>query len=157
MFIKISDFARERGVKRDTINAYIRKHPEIESETTTKGKDKFIDNESAAYKELNQKYPKMELDANSLQQELNDAYKQIAALSQELLANAKLVAKADAQLVMFEEMKYQLEDKSNEIHELIEENKNKENQIKQLEDELNVEQNRKLSFKERFFGRKEKN
>lgn len=57
MLVTISDFANERNEKRDTINRFIRLHPEINAETVMQGKDKCIDTESNAYKLLEKQYP----------------------------------------------------------------------------------------------------
>lgn len=57
MFITISEFADSRKVDRDTINAWIRKHPEVGDSCKMQGKDKVIDTTCEAYKILEKKYP----------------------------------------------------------------------------------------------------
>lgn len=57
MYITISEFAKKRNIDKDTVNAWIRKHPDINSCCTIQNKEKTIDITSTAYKVLEKKYP----------------------------------------------------------------------------------------------------
>lgn len=57
MLKTITDFAKERNVDRDTVNAYMNNHSEIKDFTKLVGKNRVIDTETEAYKLLEKKYP----------------------------------------------------------------------------------------------------
>lgn len=57
MLVTITDFANARNEDRDTVNAYIRKHPEIQKDVSRQGKNTVIDTLSEGYALLEKQYP----------------------------------------------------------------------------------------------------
>lgn len=57
MLVSIKDFSEERNVDNDTVNAYLRNHPEIKQHTKRVRKNIVIDTESEAYALLERQYP----------------------------------------------------------------------------------------------------
>lgn len=57
MIIKIADFVKGRNTTSDAVNAWIRRHEEVQKDCTMIGKDRAIDTESQGYQELNRVYP----------------------------------------------------------------------------------------------------
>ncbi len=59
MLVSVADFAEERNQDKDTVNAYIRNHPEIQRETIKKGRTRYLDTDTKAFEALEQKYPRL--------------------------------------------------------------------------------------------------
>jgi hypothetical protein len=57
MLVSIIDFAASRNIDKDTVNTYIRRHPEIKAAVRKDGKNVVIDTETAAYALLDKQYP----------------------------------------------------------------------------------------------------
>lgn len=57
MKVTITDFAKMRKLDRNTINTWIRRHPEIEAVCEIEGRDRVIDTESEEYRILEAQYP----------------------------------------------------------------------------------------------------
>lgn len=114
MIVNITDFAESRNIDRDTVNAYIRKHPEIQQYVSKEGKHTVIDTESEGYKLLEKQYPLPQLvqivedkeardEVLRLNKELENAHKVIIRLTEEKNINIELLAKAEAnQLLLVE-------------------------------------------------------
>lgn len=83
MLIKIADFARERGIERDTISKWIRRHPEVACQIIKFGRDNAIDTESSGYQILLEQYP---LPAPVPEQpRIEDLQEEIIQLQQEVI------------------------------------------------------------------------
>lgn len=132
-FVSISKFAESRGQSKGTVNAFIRKHPEIEKNCKRDGKEKLIEVDSEGYKILDEKYPYVKpvqivQDAGAMQ-DLIDAQKQIIELQKQLNESVKLVAQAEA-------IKLMLEDKEALIQEKEKLLENAESQLRSKNDEI---------------------
>lgn len=96
MLISITDFASNRGHDRDTVNAYIRNHPEIQKETVKKGKSRYIDTETKAYQLLDKKYPLPKpvevIEDTEARRQLVEAQQLIIRLQQQLVEAAPKIA-----------------------------------------------------------------
>lgn len=133
MLITITDFAKERNVDRDTINAWLNRHDEVKSYTKMIGKNRAIEIDSDAYKILDSKYPLPKL----VQIVEDTESKQRLAEKQEELAralkdNADLQAKlglAMAQVAQLATMQQLLEDKTKELT-------NKQNELTKAQESL---------------------
>lgn len=125
MLISVADFAEERKQDRDTVNAYIRNHPEIQKETVKRGKSRYLDTESAAFKALERKYPLEKpvevIEDTEARRQLIDAQQMIIKLQQQLVAAAPKIALAEQNQQLLEAA---LEEKANlqeEVHKMQEE------------------------------------
>ena len=133
MLITITDFAKERNVDRDTVNAYLNNHAEIKNYTKLVGKNRVIDTNTDAYKMLDKKYPLPKL----VQVVEDTESKQKLAEKQEELAralkdNADLQAKlgrAMTQVAQLATIKQLLEDKTKELA-------NKQNELTMAQESL---------------------
>ena len=162
MEVKIKDFATTRNVDRDTVNAFIRKHPEIRKDVKRVGKNTIIDDNTEGYELLNEKYPLPQLiqvieDTESIKK-LAAANEKIAKLQEVVGQQKELLLKADNQIQLLEYKKdefehYKVETKE-QIANLSSNLNDKDNEIERLKVELEVEKNRKLSLRERLFGKK---
>lgn len=119
MLITITDFAKERNVDRDTVNAYLNNHAEIKNYTKLVGKNRVIDTDTDAYKMLDKKYPLPKLvqvvEDTESKQKLAEKQEE---LSKALKDNADLQAKlglAMAQVAQLATMQQLLEDKTKEL------------------------------------------
>lgn len=162
MEVKIKDFAASRNVDRDTVNAFIRKHPEIRKDVKRVGKNTIIDDNTEGYELLNEKYPLPQLiqvieDTESIKK-LAIANERIAKLQEVVGQQKELLFKADNQIQLLEYKKdefehYKVETKE-QIANLSSNLNDKDNEIERLKAELEAEKNRKLSLRERLFGKK---
>ena len=132
MLVSITDFASERGVDRDTVNAYLRKHPEIKEETRRDGKNVVIDTNSKAYELLDKQYPlpspvEIVEDTESrkqmiqAQQLIIQLQQQIVDMQQQLLHSAEIEARAAATQTLLEDKDALLERRAETIDRLDEE------------------------------------
>ena len=126
MLVSITDFATERGVDRDTVNAYLRKHPEIKEETRREGKNVVIDTDSKAYEALNKQYPlpapvEVIEDTESRQQLIQaqqliiQLQQQIVDMQQEQVHKAEIEAKATAMQAILEQKENTIERLDSEL------------------------------------------
>lgn len=155
MFINISEFSAERNIDRDTVNAWIRKHPEVGEACSRKGKEKVIDTESEAYQLLEKQYPlpkPVEVINGvpkesfiKIQNELIISQKKVESLQSQLLDVQEQIATAKAQELL-------LEDKTNQISELKEQIDLKNDEIGNLKEQLSEEKSK--GFFAKIFGRK---
>lgn len=114
MLVTVTDFSRERNLDRDTVNAYIRRHPEIKEHISRVGKNAVIDTESNGYALLDEKYPFPQIvqvieDTESRKQ-LIEAQKLIIQLQEKLHAQTGSIAKAEAVQLLLEEKEKRLEE-----------------------------------------------
>lgn len=113
MLVNISDFAETRHEDRDTVNAYIRKHPEIQEYVIRQGKNTAIDTDSKGYALLDKKYPLPQMvqvidDVESIKQ-LAKAREMIIQLQGRLDEASTKIAQAEAIEALLEDKKLQLE------------------------------------------------
>lgn len=120
MLISVADFAEERKQDRDTVNAYIRNHPEIQKETVKRGKSRYLDTESAAFKALERKYPLEKpvevIEDTEARRQLIDAQQMIIKLQQRLVEAAPKIALAEQNQRLLDNMRVQ----NQELHEQLE-------------------------------------
>lgn len=130
-YVTITEFAESRGQSRGTVNAFIRKHPEIDRNCKRDGKDKIIEVDSYGYILLDEKYslPKVVEDTETMRN-LIEAQKQIIQLQGKLADAAVLVAQAEASKLLLEDKEKQLKQAESQIDE-------KNDEISRLRDELN--------------------
>lgn len=99
MLISVAEFAINRGQDRDTVNAYIRNHPEIQEETIRKGKSRYLDTETKAYQALDKKYPLPKpvevIEDTEARHQLVEAQQLIIRLQQQLVEAAPKIAWAE--------------------------------------------------------------
>lgn len=162
MEVKIKDFAATRNVDRDTVNAFIRKHPEIRKDVKRVGKNTIIDDNTEGYELLNEKYPLPQLiqvieDTESIKK-LAAANERIAKLQEIVGQQKELLLKADNHIQLLEYKKDEFEhykrESKEQIANLSTDLTEKNSEIERLKAELEVEKTRKLSLKERLFGKK---
>lgn len=139
MFISISEFSEERNVDRDTVNAWIRNHPEVNEKCGRKGKDKVIDTDSEAYKLLEKQYPlpkpvEVIVDTKS-REELVKAQQVIIHLQSQNAQLEKELAIADSKQFLLEEKDKQLE----QMEKILDDTKNELNLNRQRADQIETE------------------
>lgn len=119
MFISITEFSKERNIDRDTVNAWIRRHEEVNQSCLVSGKDKIIDTESAAYENLCKKYPLPQLvqvvedketkkKLEAAQELIVQLQKQIIELQQDNFDKALKLTQAEAAQQLLEDKEQQL-------------------------------------------------
>ena len=140
-FVSVAKFAESRGQSSGTVNAFIRKHPEIEKHCKRVGKEKVIKVDSEGYKILDEKYPYVKpvqivQDTNAMQ-DLIEAQKQIIELQQQLNESVKLVAQAEAIKLMLEDKEALIEEKNRSIEDAESQIKAKNDEIEKLQGEIN--------------------
>lgn len=120
MLISIADFARSRGQEKNTVNMYLRRHPEIQKETVKRGKSRYLDTESAAFKMLESIYPLPKpveiIEDTEARRQLIDAQQMIIKLQQQLVEAAPKIALAEQNQRLFDDMQLQ----NQELHEQLE-------------------------------------
>ncbi|MCR5837357.1 MAG: hypothetical protein K6G88_12705 [Lachnospiraceae bacterium] len=139
-FVSISDFAESRGQSSGTVNAFIRKHPEIDKNCKREGKEKFIEVDSEGYKLLDEKYPYVKpvqivQDAGTMQ-DLIEAQKQIIELQKQLNESVKLVAQAEAIKLLLEDKEVIIQEKERSIEEAESRLKTKNDEIGRLQEKI---------------------
>ena len=164
--MKMTDFARERGVNRDTITQYIRRNDELfKGHTEVKGKSLYID--EVALDILDKKYPlhkPVELiedietikELSETRMKLVEASKMIINLQNKITEQSLLIAKAEAIQMLLEDKTKELErienmlekaetrvEKAETRAEMAEEQKTAaDDEIAALRKELEVERNK---------------
>ena len=112
MLVTITDFAESRNTDRDTVNAFIRKHPEIKEHTKRDGKHVVIDTDSEAYELLDKQYPLPRLvqivEDTESREKLIKAQEVIIQLQQKLSESKQLLAQAEATKILLEDKQEQL-------------------------------------------------
>ena len=165
-FVSVSKFAESRGQSKGTVNAFIRKHPEIEKDCKRDGKEKLIEIDSEGYKILDEKYPfikpvQVVKDTNAMQ-DLIDAQKQIIELQKQLNESVKLVAQAEAIKLMIEDKEALIEEKDKALNDRDNDIRSKNDEISNLKSKLEekdaeTEKVRKMGFWEFRKWKKENN
>lgn len=113
MLITITKFAELRNVDRDTINAYIRKHPEIQQFVRRQGKNSVIDTDSDGYMLLEKQYPLPQMiqiiEDTESRQKLIKAQELIIQLQEQLTNASQKIAQAEAMQLMLEDKNIQIQ------------------------------------------------
>lgn len=145
MLISIAKFAEERGLDKDTVNAYIRNHEEIACELKKDGKNNAIETDSPAYKMLEEKYPlkaQVVIDDYDTRIELEAAKKVIEQLQGSIKDYIEVSSKYGAAVLALEDRKSLLDqaekmrqEAEEEKHRLWEESRMKDNEISDLKRE----------------------
>lgn len=121
MLVTITDFAENRNTDRDTVNAFIRNHPEIKAQTHREGKNVVIDTDTEAYALLDKQYPLSKLiqviEDTESRQKLIEAQETIIQLQMKLNEQSRHIAEADAIKMLLEDKQVQLEKAQQEIKE----------------------------------------
>ena len=117
-WVSITDFAEARGLDRNTINTWIRRHPEVENECEIQGRDRCIHTNSPAYKILEEQYPlpkpvqvlrKEDMpDYYRAIDEAKEAYKVISLLQEQLKEQAVQIAEQKSVQLLLEDRTAQL-------------------------------------------------
>lgn len=123
----MADFARQRGVERDTISQYIRRHPELFDEhIKVEGKNLFLDD--VAERLLDEKYPlprpiEIVEDIETIK-ELSETRKMLATAESKIgmlyeqLNNAqRQIAENEVKSILLEDKEKQLQDKDRQLEE----------------------------------------
>lgn len=118
MLVTITDFAESRGTDRDTVNAFIRKHPEIKEHTHREGKNVVIDTDTEAFSLLDKQYPLPQMvqviEDTESRQKLIKAQEMIIQLQGKLNEQSQLIAEAEATKMLLDDKQKQLEKAQNE-------------------------------------------
>ena len=136
MLVSITDFAKERNQDRDTINAYLRRYPELDKQTTKDGKNKMLDTESEVYAVLCKKYPLPQMvqiieDTESrkqliiAQERIIELQSKITDMQTEMLDMSRIIAQAEATQLL-------LNDKQQQLDAAAEREQDLQNQIQQM-------------------------
>jgi len=122
MVITISEFAEARGIDNDTVTTYIRRHKELSSCMSKKGRYLAIDTMSEAYKELDRQYPLPKpievLEDKESRLELIRTQKLVISLQNELREATVQIAQADAIKLLLDDKEAQLEQSRSREQEL---------------------------------------
>lgn len=113
MLVSIKDFSEERNVDNDTVNAYLRNHPEIKQHTKRVRKNIVIDTESEAYALLEKQYPLPQMiqvvEDTESREKLLQAQELIIQLQKKINKQSQLIAQAEATKMLLEDKQVQLE------------------------------------------------
>lgn len=116
--MKLVEFAKQRGIPRDTITQYIRRHPDLfEGHTEVNGKSLFLDKE--AERLLNEKYPLYSpvelIEDVELIKELSETRKELAQAERHIAELYKKLADQTAVIAQVETTKILLEDREEQL------------------------------------------
>lgn len=144
----IAEFARERKENVGTVAAYIRRNPDLfEGHTETDGKKTYLDD--VAIQILNDVYPVPE---EKIIVENVETIKELAAARAELAESQKQIIDLQAKIlsmterfVLADQQIHLLEDKNQQINELLQAVDDEKNRAENLQNELNA-------FVPSFFG-----
>ena len=159
--MKTSEFIKGRRVERQALTRYINRHSELFADHIVKN-GKEIELDDVAVEILNNKYPLQQLvqiveDTESIKK-LAAANEKIAKLQEVIGQQKELLLKADNQIQLLEYKKDEFEHYKQESNEKIvnlsTDLTEKNSEIEQLKAELEAEKTRKLTLKERLFGKK---
>ncbi len=162
MIKTISEFAKERGVDRGAVNAWLRKHPEVSKACVQKGKEKTIDTLSMEYQLLEKKYPLPQMveivEDKESRQKLIKAQELIIQLQEQLNQVTQQAALVATQQLLLEDKEKQLEKAETTIKdremELSAERTAKEEVQRQLaEAENRIQSLENRSFWQRIFNK----
>ena len=143
MLVTITDFAESRGTDRDTVNAFIRKHPEIKEHTHREGKNVVIDTDTEAFSLLDKQYPLPQMvqviEDTESRQKLIKAQEMIIQLQSKLNEQSQLIAQAEATRMLLEDKQKQLDKAQNEVLEARSEALEARNEVEAIKDRAEEE------------------
>lgn len=146
MFITISEFAESRKVDRDTINAWIRKHPEVNDSCKMQGKDKVIDTSCEAYQLLEKKYPLPQLlqivEDTESRVKLIKAQELIIQMQGKMAEQSIIIAKAEVTKALLEDKEKQLKEKDEALSRERSRADQERSRAEELQKELEKERNK---------------
>ncbi len=142
--LKLSDFAKERGIARDTITQYIRRNSEMfENHTELDGKWLMIDEE--AERILSKKYPlpvQLVLEDKESRTKLIQAQETIIQLQSQLATAQQQIATAEATKMLLEDKEKQLIKAEERLEKEEQLKENALEEIKELQNQLEIERNK---------------
>lgn len=157
MLVTITDFASARNEDRDTVNAYIRKHPEIQKDVSREGKNTVIDTLSEGYALLEKQYPLPQMveviEDTESRRKLIAAQELIIQLQNKINEQTLALAKGEAAQLLLEDKEAELdrmdhmlekaEKRAEKAEERIEQQRTAaEKEIAELKAQLEVERNK---------------
>ena len=152
MIITITEFSEQRNEDRDTVNAYIRKHPEIQKDVSKKGKNTVIDTASDGYALLDKQYPLPKPIELIKTQEL------VIQLQDKLNRAQMQIAQAEATKILLEDKEAQLEREYERSAKAEERATTAEGQMESLRTEIEklqeeLERERAKTWVQKLFGK----
>lgn len=133
MLVTITDFAESRGTDRDTVNAFIRKHPEIKEHTQREGKNVVIDTETEAFSLLDKQYPLPKMvqviEDTESRKKLIEAQETIIKLQAVISEYKGIEARLEASQSVLEVRQALLDDKEKQLESLKEQNHALQNEL----------------------------
>lgn len=119
MLVSIIDFAASRNIDKDTVNTYIRRHPEIKAAVRKDGKNVVIDTETAAYALLDKQYPLPQMiqvvEDKESRAKLIKAQEMIIQLQTRLNEQSQRIAEAEAIKILLDDKQMQLKKTQDEV------------------------------------------
>lgn len=176
MIVTLKDFAKERTVERETINIFLKRHPDLDKQTWIENRNKVFDSDSEVYQVLDKQYPVKQLvlvqdnietikELAAARQELADERKKINELQDQITKMSVLVAQANS-IKLIAEMKekeledlkllkersdQQYEEEKSQLKDEILENKkiieDNQRKLEELQNQLKIEQDKKWYHK----------
>lgn len=140
--LKLTEFAKQRGIERDTVTQYIRRNPEMfEGHTKLEGKWLFID--EVAEKALDEKYPlprpiEIVEDIETIK-ELSATRMELAKSQEMIVQLQNRLMEAQEQIATSKATELLLEDKKQQITELKNTIAKKDDEINKLHEDLETE------------------
>ena len=139
--MKLTEFAKERNVPRDTITQYIRRNPDLfEGHTKVDGKWLIIDD--VAEEHLNEKYPLPQMvqivEDTESRQKLLKAQEAIIQLQGKLQETATQLAQAEATKLLLEDKQEQLAKTELKLAEAEQRERNANEEIIELQQKLEI-------------------
>lgn len=161
----MTEFARERGEEPNTVGAYIRRYKDkFEGHTFMDGKRMMLDDHALAI--LDEQYPMpqpviVKEDFKTMQA-LAEAQAKVIELQDQILENADVVSQAKTAMALIgakddqiDKLELDLKDEKKMRAAANQKIETQQQEIQDLKNQLMIEKNRKLSWKERLFGIKE--
>lgn len=141
MYITISEFAKKRNIDKDTVNAWIRKHPDINSCCTIQNKEKTIDITSTAYKVLEKKYPLPKpievVEDIETRKKLVQAQEYIVQLQKKIMDMQEELNESNIKIASIQSMQLLIDDKNQQLKEKNNEITYQKNEVAKRDLELN--------------------
>lgn len=154
--VTITDFAISRGEDRDTVNAFIRKHPEIKQHVSKQGKNTVIDMDSEGYRLLEKQYPLPQMvqviQDEELQARVVELQEQLLKSQQLIITLQNKVAESQGVIAEKEAVQFLLEDREAQLAQIKEECDAEREKRGAAEQEAAVLRNEINSFRKTIFG-----
>ncbi len=162
MIITITEFSEQRNEDRDTVNAYIRKHPEIQKDVSKKGKNTVIDTASDGYALLDKQYPLPKpievIEDTESRAKLIKTQELVIQLQDKLNRAQMQIAQAEATKILLEDKETQLEREYERSAKAEERATTAEGQMESLRTEIEklqeeLERERAKTWVQKLFGK----